>query len=300
MLTGKAEPFRSGERQSRTEIVNEMLGSLTLFLRRIRAFLARDWLLTLSYRMQFFLRVLSILIVVTTLFFISKIFVGFADPRFAQWRDPLAAWLTGLAVLNYFMTGFSSLANAIRSEQMQGTLESVLLTPISVPTVIVASSAWDFVQATLFSFLYLFFGWLLFDVHYRGSYLLALVFLVLTTMVLACLGILSASFAMVFKRGDPFGIFLGTGSALFSGVFFPTQLISQYAGEGISTISRLLPATYGLDGIRRVLLQGEGLSQVREPLLTLIGFLVVLLPFSLWVFGRAVRRAKREGSLIQY
>jgi ABC-2 type transport system permease protein len=300
MLTGKAEPFRTGERQSRTEIINEMLGSLILFLRRVRAFLARDWWLTISYRMQFFLRVLSILIVVTTLFFVSKIFVGFTDLRFAQWRDPLAAWLTGLAVLNYFMTGFSSLANAIRSEQMQGTLESVLLTPISVPTVIVASSAWDFVQATLFSFLYLFFGWLLFDVHYRGSYLLALIFLVLTTMVLACLGILSASFAMVFKRGDPFGIFLGTGSALFSGVFFPTQLISQYAGEGISTISRLLPATYGLDGIRRVLIQGEGLSQVHEPLLTLIGFLVVLLPFSLWVFGRAVRRAKREGSLIQY
>jgi ABC-2 type transport system permease protein len=56
----------------------------------------------------------------------------------------------------------------------------------------------------------------------------------------------------------------------------------------------------GLDGIRRVLIQGEELSQVHEPLLTLIGFLAVLLPFSLWVFGRAVRRAKREGSLIQY
>src|SRR5437870_1530912 len=139
--------------------------------------------------MQFFLRILSILIVVTTLFFISKIFTGFTDPRFAQWRDPLAAWLTGLAVLNYFMTGFSSLANAIRQEQMQGTLESVLMTPISVPTVIVASSAWDFLQATFYSSLYLFYGWLFFDVHYQGNFLLAFGFLILTTMVLACLGI---------------------------------------------------------------------------------------------------------------
>lgn len=277
-----------------------MISSTILLLRRIWAFIARDWRLTVSYRMQFFLRILSILIIVTTLFFISKIFTGFADPRFAQWRDPLAAWLTGLAVLNYFMTGFSSLANAIRQEQVQGTLESVLMTPISVPTVIVASSAWDFVQATFFSFLYLLFGWLFFDVHYRGSYLLALVFLLLTTVVLSCLGILSASFAMVFKRGDPFGVFLGTGSALFSGVFFPTELITQYAGAGVAGISRILPPTYGLEGIRRVLIEGEGLSQVREPLLTLIIFLVVLLPFSLWVFNRAVRRAKREGSLIQY
>lgn len=270
-----------------------------LFLRRIWAFIVRDWRLELSYRMQFFLRVLSILIVVTTLFFISKIFTGFTDPRFAQWRDPLAAWLTGLAVLNYFMTGFSSLANAIRQEQVQGTLESVLMTPISVPTVIVASSAWDFVQATFFSSLYLLFGWLFFDVHYRGNFLLALAFLLLTTVVLSCLGILSASFAMVFKRGDPFGIFLGAGSALFSGVFFPTQLISEYAG-GLAHISRILPATYGLDGIRRVLIEGQGFAQVRDPLITLLAFLAVLLPLSLWVFGRAVRRAKREGSLIQY
>jgi ABC-2 type transport system permease protein len=105
---------------------------------------------------------------------------------------------------------------------------------------------------------------------------------------------------MVFKRGDPFGVFLGTGSALFSGVFFPTQLINQYAGSGIASVSRVLPPTYGLDGIRRVLIQGQGLAEVRGPLSVLLGFLVVLLPFSLWVFGRAVRRAKREGSLIQY
>lgn len=273
---------------------------MIVFLRRIWAFIVRDWLLELSYRMQFFLRILSILIVVTTLFFISKIFTGFADPRFSQWRDPLAAWLTGLAVLNYFMTGFSSLANAIREEQVQGTLESVLMTPISVPTVIVASSAWDFVQATFFSSLYLLFGWLFFGVDYRGSFVLAFLFLVLTTIVLSCLGILSASFTMVFKRGDPFGVFLGTGSALFSGVFFPTQLINEYAGASVANISRVLPPTYGLDGIRRVLIEGQGFAQVREPFFMLLIFLGVLLPFSLWVFNRAVKRAKREGSLIQY
>ncbi len=273
--------------------------SLQLLPKRIYAFIVRDFRLFVSYRMQFFLRIISILGVVTTLFFISKIFVGFTDVRFTQWRDPLAAWLTGLAVLNYFMTGFSSLANAIRQEQVQGTLESVLLTPINLPTVIVASSAWEFLQATLFSFLYILFGWFFFNVHFAGSFLLALVFLLLTTFVLACLGILSASFAMVFKRGDPFGIFIGTGSALFSGVFFPTQLLQEHAGA-ISNISKLLPATYGLDGIRRVLIEGRGLADVTEPLITLLIMFAVLLPFSLWVFGRAVRRAKREGSLIQY
>src|SRR5260370_18903060 len=171
---------------------------------------------------------------------------------------------------------------------------------VGVTGVGVAECGCDMVQATFYLFMYLLFGWLFLYVHYRCSFLLALLFLLLTTLVLSCLGILSASFAMVFKRGDPFGIFRGTGYGLFSGVFFPTQLSSQYAGAGVASVSRILPPTYGLDGIRRVLIEGQGFSQVSEPLFMLLVFLVILLPFSLWVFGRAVRRAKREGSLIQY
>ncbi len=276
------------------------MNGILLRLHRVCAFVVRDFQLAISYRLEFFLRILSILFVVTTLFFISQIFAGRFDTPYAQWRDPFLAWITGLPFLNYFMVGFSSLANSIRSEQAQGTLESVLMTPINLPTFIVASSGWDFAQATLHSSLYLLFGWLFFGVQYRGNFLLALLFLFLTTLVLASIGILSASFAMVFKRGDPFSILIGTGSALFSGVFFPVQLLSEAGGSGVGFISRLFPTTYGLDGIRRVLIEGQGLSETREPLFALLLFLAVLLPFSLWVFTRAVRRAKREGSLIQY
>jgi ABC-2 type transport system permease protein len=274
--------------------------ALLLLLGRVRAFVVRDFQLAVSYRLEFFMRILSILFITTTLYFISQIFAGSFSTPYEQWRDPFLAWITALPFLNYFMVGFSSLANAIRSEQAQGTLESVLMTPINIPTLIVSSSAWDFVQATFHSFLYLFFGWALFGVHYRGSFLLAVLFLLLTTLVLASIGILSASFAMVFKRGDPLGLIIGTGSALFSGVFFPTQLMSQMAGSGFGFLSRLLPTTYGIDGIRRVLIQGQTLSESRRPLAILLGYLVVLLPFSLWVFARSVRRAKREGSLIQF
>jgi ABC-2 type transport system permease protein len=262
---------------------------------RMRAFVIRDFQLAISYRLAFVLRVLTILIVVTIAYYISRIFVGKGN-LFSDWRDPLAAWITGLAVLNYFMTNFSSLANAIRSEQLQGTLESVLMTPISVPGLIVASSTLDFIEATLYSSLYLVFGALFFGVTYDGSYLLAFLILILTTMVFASLGILSASFAMVFKRGDPVAVLLGTSTAVFSGVFFPPQLLPEF----MQNVSKILPATYGLEAIRGVLIEDNGLAEARGPILTLVMFLAVLLPISLWVFSRAVRRAKREGSLIQY
>src|SRR5829696_2285628 len=203
-------------------------------LGRMKAFVIRDFQLAISYRLAFFLRVLTILIIVTICYYISRIFVGKGN-LFSDWHDPLAAWITGLAVLNYFMTNFSSLANAIRSEQLQGTLESVLMTPISVPGLIVASSTLDFIEATLYSSLYLVFGAIFFGVTYEGSYLLAFSIMILTTMVFASLGILSASFAMVFKRGDPVAVLLGTSTAVFSGVFFPPQLLP----EAMQNISRL-------------------------------------------------------------
>jgi ABC-2 type transport system permease protein len=76
-------------------------------------------------------------------------------------------------------------------------------------------------------------------------------------------------------------------------------MLNTYAGK-LGKISLLLPTTHGLDGIRQVLIQGHGFSQLTQPFIVLLGFLAVLMPFSLWVFSRAVRRAKREGSLIQY
>jgi ABC-2 type transport system permease protein len=271
------------------------MNGMLAFLGRVKAFVIRDFQLAISYRLAFFLRVLTILIVVTIAYYVSRIFLGNGN-LFSDWRDPLAAWITGLAVLNYFMTNFSSLANAIRTEQMQGTLESVLMTPISVPGLIVASSTLDFIEATIYSSLYLVFGALFFGVSYDGSYLLAFLVLLLTTMVFASSGILSASFAMVFKRGDPIAVLLGTSTAVFSGVFFPPQLLPEF----MRNVSKILPATYGLQAIRGVLIENNGLDEIRGPILTLLTFLAVLLPISLWVFSRAVRRAKREGSLIQY
>lgn len=274
---------------------------LLYLFRRIRAFVIRDFQLALSYRAEFFIRVVWILGVTTTFYFISRIFAGFPLAQYEQWRDPLAAWLTGMAMLNYFLVGFSSLANAIRQEQMQGTLESILVTPINVPTVILSSSAWAYVEATFYSFLYLFFGWFFFNVEYKGNFLLALMFMILTTLVLACIGILSASFTMVFKRGDPFPIILGAGTALFSGVFYPKEMLQETLGNtGGKALSYVNPSTHGLDAIRGILIQGKSFEQVSNEFIILICFLALLLPFSIWIFSLAIKKAKQEGSLIQY
>ena len=116
---------------------------------------------------------------------------------------------------------------------MQGTLESVLLTPINLPTVIVASSAWDFVQATFFSFLYLFFGRVFFGVEYRGSFFLAVAFLLLTTVVLACFCVITwRGLRVALRAPDSFGAFLALGL---------TTMVAVQALVNISVVLGLMP-----------------------------------------------------------
>jgi ABC-2 type transport system permease protein len=78
-------------------------------------------------------------------------------------------------------------------------------------------------------------------------------------------------------------------------------MLQESLGEtGGKALSYINPSTHGLEGIRAVLIQGKTFNEVQTSFFILLGFLAVLLPFALWVFGRAIKRAKREGSLIQY
>jgi hypothetical protein len=48
------------------------------------------------------------------------------------------------------------------------------------------------------------------------------------------------------------------------------------------------------------MLKGYSLYEVRLDVLVLLGFALVLTPLSFLVFRQALKRAKKEGSLIQY
>ena len=110
------------------------------------------------------------------------------------------------------------------------------------------------------------------------------------------LGILAAAFILVFKQGDPVTSILGSLSGLLGGVFFPVAILPDW----VQIISRFLPLTYSLEGLRQAVLNGKGISQLSHQILILAAFAVVLLPLSLAVFAWAVRQAKRLGTLSQF
>ena len=263
-------------------------------LRRLRAFFLRDLQMALSYPLDFAMRIGTLAFQLVLLYFLSLL-VGSKESlnRFGGYL-PFTA--VGLATMGYFQAGFTTFSSAIRSEQMTGTLEALLMTPTCIPSFIVGSALWSFSWTTITALLYLGGSALIYDFELKGNLFLVLGLLFLLTLFFVSLGTISASFVMVYKRGDPLGFIVGMFSALLGGVFFPVTIMKPW----LQTVSNYIPLRHGLDGLRAILLEGQTFAQTWPQFRALIAFNIVLIPLSLYIFQRALRRARREGTLLQY
>ncbi|MBW2647484.1 MAG: ABC transporter permease [Deltaproteobacteria bacterium] len=129
-----------------------------------------------------------------------------------------------------------------------------------------------------------------------SNYLLASLVLFLTIIVFCAIGVLSASFIMVFKRGDPIYWIFGSASAIIGGIYFPISVLPPF----LQKCAALLPITHALEAMRLLLLKGYSLKAILPQIKMLILFVVIIVPLSVLAFKYAVKRAKKEGSLVQY
>jgi ABC-2 type transport system permease protein len=263
-------------------------------LRVSRVFFWRDLRMALGYPVAFVMSLGSTLMPVLILFLPAKL-VG--NPQATQpYGGFLPFAIVGSGIMNFFVASYGVYASAIQSERASGTLEALLMTPIRVPTIILASTAYPFAWSTLTTFLFIGGGALIYDVPLYGSPLLALLIVGLTTLIFASLGVVSASFLMVFKRGDPIRPLIGTVFFMLGDIVYPIELLPKW----LKFVADLLPVTHAAGPLRAVLLQGQGFGAIASDLAVLLGYALVLFPSSLWLFTRAVRRATRDGSLLQY
>jgi ABC-2 type transport system permease protein len=271
-----------------------------LILRKPLAFLKKDFLIETSYRFAFFLQFGGIFFSVVMFYFVSEL-IGDAPKVQSSLSDYGGNYfsfvLIGIAFSNFLAVGLGSFSAVIRSEQMIGTLEAMLVTPTRLSTVILSSSQWSFAFTSLRVGVYLLLGAVLFGVDFSNAEILpALTALLLTVIAFSSLGIISASFVMIFKRGDPIAWALSTSSTLIGGVYYPISILPDW----LQTLSYLFPITYSLRAIRLSLLQGAGFSEVSSELLALVIFSIITIPISLIIFRYAVARAKKVGTLAYY
>lgn len=261
-------------------------------------FLYKDIINESSYKFAFIFQYVGILLSVISLYFLSKLVGNATIPYLKPYGgDYLSFLLIGVALIGYTQVSLRSFSSCIRSAQTLGTLEAMLVTQTKVSTIILSSSLYSFVLTTIRILVYLLFGTLAFGLNIgHANCLGAIVIVCLTVSSLGSIGILSASFIMVFKKGDPFNWVYNSMAWLLSGVYYPVTILPKW----LQKISYLLPTTHSLEGMRLAMLKGHSLKELLASILPLLIFTVIMLPLSIWALNYAVRAAKINGSLTQY
>ncbi|MFH0859988.1 MAG: ABC transporter permease [Candidatus Altiarchaeota archaeon] len=264
---------------------------------KLLAFLRRDFLNATSYKMSFILQFGGIFFSVLTFYYISKLVGDGASQYLSSYGgDYFAFVLVGIAFWNYLIVSLQSFSRSIRDAQLTGTLESIFVTPTRISQILIGSAIWDFILTSFHIMLYLLLGVLIFDVNLNVNYIGAIVVLALTILTFVSIGIISACFTLVFKKGDPINWAITSVSGLLGGVFYPISILPDW----VQKLSRILPITYALEGMRKALLQGLSPTSLMNEISILTLFCVMMMLLSLICLKYSIRKVKNEGGLVEY
>jgi hypothetical protein len=188
----------------------------------------------MSYKLEFFLRLFFMFFNVLTYYFVAKL-IGTAGMKYLApyGGDYFSFVLIGIAFSGYLNVSLRVFSDSVRSEQMIGTLEAMFVTPTDASAIITLSTLWNFIFASFRILLYLIIGVLLGMSLTDANVLGALIILVLTIVCFSSIGILSASFIMIFKRGDPINMFFMSTSELIWGRLLPHHGPPIVAPDGL-------------------------------------------------------------------
>lgn len=267
-------------------------------LAKLGAFVRRDFLVVLSYRLAFITDWLSLFFQIIIFGFVGKMVdTSTLSTAAGQPVSYVEFVAIGIAVTAFLQIGLGRVVAVIRNEQLIGTLESLLLTPTSVFTIQLGSAFYDLLYVPVRTAVFLGLVGLVYDVTFQFSHIgSAAGVLALFVPVIWGLGTISAAGILTFRRGSNivgFGVGVLTAA---SGAYFPVGLLPGW----LQPVLRFNPVTITLDALRAIFLGGAAWHDVRGSVLLLLPMAVVALVAGALSFRLALRRELRRGTLSHY
>jgi ABC-2 type transport system permease protein len=264
-------------------------------IRKMVSFFLRDFAIARGYRGAFVLEMLEALFGVATFYYLSK-FVS--SPELSSvipgGNNYFAFALVGFAFFDYLGISLTAFESSIEEARQNRTLEALLVTQTPLPVILAGSAAYPFASLALRTCVYIAWGYLLFGFAPASvNWLGAIVILFVSILAFAGLGILSASYSMIFKRGNPAKWLVLGVSGLVGGMMYPVSILPR----PLQILSRIIPVTYSLEGMRAALLSGASWGALWPSIGALLMFAAILIPASFAVFAWALRRTKITGTL---
>jgi ABC-2 type transport system permease protein len=208
-----------------------------------------------------------ILIIVVPLVIASLVGVSVPDKRILDYTAPAI-----LAVLILFF-GFLLTGISFLRERSQGTLERLMASPVSrldiVGGYLLGFLLFAFLQ-TMVLFFYLIY---VLDINYYGDLWQILVFEVLIGIGAVCMGIFFSILAKNEFQMVQFIPMIIVPQLFLCGMLWPVEQMPEY----LQWLANVLPMTYGVSGMRALMMQGQNLLDIGKELGVLAAYAVGLL-----------------------
>lgn len=266
--------------------------------RKVPAFMRRDLLVMLSYRVAFAGDLFYIAVQAVMFGFVAELIDPDKLPSYAG----VPASYFDFVMIGVVITTVSGLllqrvATAIRQEQMIGTLEALLVTPTSPTTVQAGSVAFDLLFIPVRMGVLLTVVAVTLGLGYEPSGIVpSLVLLIAFVPFVWGLGLVTAAAIVTFRRGE--GLLGVTMSVLglASGAFFPLTLLPGW----IQALAEANPVAIAMEGTREALIGGVGWNAIGSELAILAIVSAMALLAGVSAFRAALAREHRRGTLGLY
>jgi ABC-2 type transport system permease protein len=207
------------------------------------------------------------LIIIVPLVIAGLIGVSVPDKSILDYTFP-AILATLILFFGFLLTGISFLR-----ERTQGTLERLMASPVSRLDIVIGYILSLLLFTLVQTLIIFFFIIYVLKVNYQGELWEILIFQVLIGIGAVCLG----TFLSVFARNEfqmmQFIPLIIIPQMFLCGLLWPVSQMPEY----LQWFANCLPLTYGVDGIRAMMLEGQSLLDIGKDIGVLAAYAIGLL-----------------------
>jgi ABC-2 type transport system permease protein len=204
--------------------------------------------------------------------------------------------MVGTLVWHYLAMVFDMVSEAIQWERWEGTIEYTFMAPISRLTHLLGQAAFAMLYGILHTSIILAILAMFFQLDLSQANVAGMLLIVITgSMSFVGLGMFAAVLPLLSpEKGLQMTNIIKALVLLVSGVYYPIEVLPSW----LQPLSQISPAYYMLEGMRKGLLDGAGVSTLLMPVIVpLLVTGVITIPVGLYAFMRAERYAKQTGKL---
>lgn len=265
---------------------------------KLGAFFRRNLLIAVSYRMAFIADWFNLVLQLVIFSLVGRLVDPARIPEIGGRAISYVEFVTvGIALMSFVQIALSRVLSAIRQEQLIGTLDFLLTTPMAPTTLQIGLVVYDLFYVPIRTGVFLALASLFFDISLNPSGLLpALVIMLAFIPFVWGLGMISSAATLTFRRGTGVVGLITAAFTILSAAYIPLEALPGWA----RAFASVNPFTLALTSAREVLLGGAGWAPVGRAVSVFLPLAAVSVAIGVFSFRLAMRRERRLGTLGGY